>query len=188
MNNRKGKEQKFSLKPLLFLFSFPLILLITYLVLYGPVFPLEIRWRGTETPVQHVNNTKALGDSLAVLDSLLTDLKQRIESKRQQLSEEQKRLKELEEKRKAVEEELTRKTAELESLNLAIGEAKLRKARRMAAILSSMAPEEIDSLLIEIDDDAIVQILAQARDRQAATILSAIDPKRAARIAKKMAE
>jgi len=190
MNKTKEKgKQKLSLTPLLFLlFSFPLIFLITYLILYGPTFPVEIRWKGTDTSDQYVDNTRALSDSVAILDSILADLKLMIKDKQQQLSEGQRELRELEKRKRAIEEEVARKTAELESLNLAIGEAKLKRAKRMAAILSSMPSEEIDSLLIELDDDAIVEILAQARERQAATILSAINPKRAAKIAKKMAE
>ncbi len=105
-----------------------------------------------------------------------------------------------EERSKIIQEDLSKKIEELkklrEEINTKIKEqeeikAQLEKARsenyqRLAKIYESMPPEEAATRLEKLDDDTATTLILAIKPRQAAKILSNVNPEKAAIISKRI--
>ena len=59
--------------------------------------------------------------------------------------------------------------------------------KRLAELYTQMKPADVSSIIEDLDDDTLVKVFACMKPRNVAKILSLLDPQRAARISKKIA-
>jgi flagellar motility protein MotE (MotC chaperone) len=77
-------------------------------------------------------------------------------------------------------------TAEIEKTEAILQAAQDQRVKKLAKIFSSMQPSSVDSLAARVNDNFMVAVLLSMREKNAAKILAALKPSRAARIARKM--
>jgi len=139
-------------------------------------------------------------DVLCLLEATLAErekaefMMKTISARVQELEEFRKVLEDLKSYLKAEKEEVESRRSEVASIekqiNSLLGQVdKARQAqiKKLAAVYASMKPEELKGILRGLDEQTIVAILLQMRERDAAKVLAAMDADRAARISQMMA-
>jgi flagellar motility protein MotE (MotC chaperone) len=77
-------------------------------------------------------------------------------------------------------------TAKVEKAEALLQTIQDERVKKLAGIFGSMQAASIDSMAARIDDEVMVAVLLEMRERSAAKVLAALTPSRAARIARKM--
>ena len=164
--------------------SFVLILVLTYIALYGTNFPIEIRLK-SRTTVQYENLAKSWTDSLRALKDAISRTKSKSQEYSKKLAQLEKEIRGFNKQRQLLSTEVSKLKMQADSLKLQINTTRLARIQKLTKAMKAMQDQQLDSLVVQLDDQTLIELLQNARDKQVAMILGALEPKRAAKLTKK---
>ena len=174
-----------------FTISFFAILVVTYVALYGPELPVVIRWRtdvvtGEQLRLQNMlHEKKMLQDSVKVLKSEITGMQTSMKSMREKIRKVQSEYNKLAEKKLTIETNVAVLQKKKDNLENALTKEQYNRVQRVAKMLKTMNGQKVGKFLLNLDNKTILTLLQISPEKQAATILSALEPSRAANLTKK---
>lgn len=161
--------------------SFVAILVIIYVALYGSEFPFEIRLK-TGTAARYENWAKSVADSIDVLKDAISRAKTESQEYSNKLKELQKEVRNFARERQVLSAEVTKLQTQSDELKSQIDATRLARIQKLNKAMKAMPDKEISSLLVQLDNRTLIELLQNARDKQVATILGALKPNRAAKL------
>ncbi|GBD94706.1 hypothetical protein BMS3Abin05_02318 [bacterium BMS3Abin05] len=195
-SNRMKISEKGALKGIAFglfgfVFSFLVILMMTYVALYGPEVPVEIRWRSDVATGEKLRLQKAIREKKMVQDSAKV-LQQQIKASRKSVANLQKKMeniqtnyKKLAGRKSSLEARVAVLQAKTDSLNNALTAEQIKRVQRVAKMLKKMSGQKVSQYLLSLDNKTVLTLLQISPERQAAKILSALTPSRAAELTRR---
>ena len=191
----RGSEQG-ALKGLAFgLFGFSVsffaILVVTYVALYGPELPVVVKWRtevvtGEKLGLQNAaQQKKMLQDSVNVLKSEIADLQKSMSGFQKRIQKIREDYKKLSANKSDIETRVTVLQAKKDSMDNAFTKEQYQRVQRVAKMLKTMNGQKVTKFLLSLDNKTILTLLQISPEKQAAVILSSLEPSRAAELTRK---
>jgi len=174
-----------------FAVSFLAILIVTYVALYGPEPPFVIRWRteiatGDQSRLQQIlQEKKALRDSVKVLKSEIARMQKSMISFQKKIKNLQADYKNLSAKKSDLVTKVSVLQAKKDSMDNAFTREQYNRVQRVAKMLKTMNGQKVTKFLLSLDNKTVLTLLQISPEKQAATILSALEPSRAAELTRK---
>jgi len=171
--------------------SFFAILLVTYVALYGPELPVTVKWRtevvtGEKLRLQNVRHEKMmLEDSVKVLKNEIRNMQASIKDFQKKFKNIQADYQKLATKKSILETKVSVLQAKTDSLDNALTQEQYARVQRVAKMLKTMNGQKVGKFLLSLDNKTILTLLQISPEKQAATILSALEPSRAAALTQK---
>ncbi|MDZ7373505.1 MAG: hypothetical protein ONB23_05985 [candidate division KSB1 bacterium] len=157
-----------------FLISYAVVFCLTFYFLNGR--SLRIQRPGpapaAEETTAEREAIRTLADSLVLLRDQLAAARSVLDSLTTEANRKQVELRSLTEKLTALEDQERQE--------------ELRRARKLAAILSALPDSSIQSMAASLDDDLLVMVLQKSAEKTAARVLAALDAARAARLSQRL--
>ncbi len=189
--NERGAAKGLALGVFGFLISFLAVLVVTYVGLYGPELPVEIRWKsdvvtGERLRFQDVlRERNALKDSVKELRFEIARQETTLVSYRKQIATTRKALAQLSSKKNKLETKVAYLQTKSDSLHQALTQEQVERIQRVAKMLKTMNAKKVTQYLLSLDNKTILTLLQISPEKQAATILSSLEPSRAAALTRK---
>ncbi len=174
-----------------FSLSFFAILLVTYVALYGPELPVTVRWRtevvtGEKLRLQNaLQEKKTLQDSVKALQGEIGSMKTSIKDFQKKIKKIQADYRKLATKKSTLAIRVAVLQAKKDSLDNALTQEQYTRVQRVAKMLKTMNGQKVGKFLLSLDNKTILTLLQISPERQAATILGALEPSRAAALTQK---
>ncbi|NOY77380.1 MAG: hypothetical protein GXO76_05865 [Calditrichaeota bacterium] len=171
--------------------SFLAVLVVTYVALYGPELPVTVKWRtevvtGEEIRLQNLQHTKkALQDSVKVLKNSIREMQVSIKEIQKKYKKIQADYRKLAARKSILKTRVTVLQTKTDSLNNALTREQVTRIQRVAKMLKTMNGQKVGKFLLSLDNKTILTLLQISPEKQAATILSALEPSRAAALTQK---
>ena len=189
--NQRGAMKGLALGLFGFSISFLAILIVTYVGLYGPQLPIEVRWKsdvvtGERLRFQEVLKERhALKDSIENLRLQIASQETTLASYRKKIATIQKTLAQLSGKKNHLETKVAYLQSKSDSLHRALTHEQVERIQRVAKMLKTMNAKKVTQYLLSLDNRTILTLLQISPEKQAATILSSLEPSRAAALTRK---
>ncbi len=171
--------------------SFLTVLVGTYIGLYGPELPIEIRWKSDVVTGERLRfqdvllERNALKDSVENLRLEIARQETTLASYKNQIATIQRTVAQLSGKKARLQTKVAYLQSKTDSLHRALTQEQVERIQRLAKMLKTMSAKKVTQYLLSLDNKTILTLLQISPEKQAATILSALEPSRAAALTRK---
>lgn len=183
------KKSKLLLSLVVFPLSFLATLIVVYLAFYGTELPFEVSMKTSvsKSKLLNVDDLRlyraTLLDSVRLLrgeiDTLTAEKNERIN----QINVWQDSMNFVSGKKGTLNDEIASLQSNVDQLTAQVEDIKLERMKRVIKILESINQEQVDSMYIAgLNDQILMDILAIAKEQQAAIILQQVRPSRAVKL------